>query len=286
MRLVNPSRTSAILRKSGWRFTRDLGQNFLVDPNTLDKVIAAADLEPDDGVLEIGTGIGTLTVELAARVARVLTVEVDRRLDPILAETLAPFDNIERLMMDAMDVTAADLTFEEVESARTVPNKLVANLPYGIAAPVILRIFTLASGIRTMVVMIQREIAERALSQPGTRDYSAFTVKLAYFCRVERIMNVSRHTFMPPPNVDSAVIRLTRRAESPVTVEREELFSLITAGFAQRRKKLAKAIASGTDRYTKERVEAALVTLGLSPNIRAEVLDVSEFGRLAMELEK
>lgn len=274
------------MRKSGFRFIRDLGQNFLVDPNTLDKIVAAAELDPDDAVLEIGTGIGTLTVELAARVAHVVTVELDRRLDPILAETLAPFDNIEILTMDAMDMTAADLEPGEDGSERRLPNKLVANLPYGIAAPVILRVFTLVPEIESMVVMVQREVAERALARPATGEYSAFTVKLAYFCRVERVMTVSRHVFMPQPNVDSAVIKLTRWPQPPVAPDREDLFSLITAGFSQRRKRLAKAIASSAIGPSKGEVEAALGVLGLSPDLRAETLDLEEFGRLAAELEK
>jgi 16S rRNA (adenine1518-N6/adenine1519-N6)-dimethyltransferase len=280
MRLVNPSRTSALLRKSGFRFIRDLGQNFLVDPNTMDKILNAAGLQSKDVVLEIGTGIGTLTVELAERVAAVITVEIDRRLDPILAETLAPFTNIKRLAMDAMRLTASDVTVEGRK-----PDKLVANLPYGIAAPVVLRVLTLLPGITNMTVMVQREAADRMLARPDTRDYSAFTVKLAYYCRVERIMAVSRNVFMPPPNVDSAVVRLTRWEEPPVKSDRDRLFSLITAGFSQRRKRLANAVGSSTA-YKKEAVDAALRTIGLPPGARAETLSLAEFGKLLEELEK
>lgn len=269
------------MRRSGFRLDRYKGQNFLVDPNTLDKIIHSAGLKPDDVVLEIGAGIGTLTVELAARVAAVVTVELDRRLDPILAETLAPFPNVTLLTMDAMDLSAAD-----IPAAGRAPNKLVANLPYGIAAPVILRVCARLPEIQTLTVMVQREIAERMLARPGTRTYSGFTVKLAYFCRAERVMNVSRNVFMPPPNVDSVVIKLVRRDDPLKIGDREKLFEIITAGFSQRRKRLANAIGAKTIGYTKDQVEKALNRLGLPLNARAETLDLDEFGRLTTELEK
>lgn len=267
------------MQQSGWRFSRELGQNFLIDPNTLDKIVAAAALEPDDVVLEIGAGIGTLTVELAPIVARVVTVEIDRRLEPVLAETLAPYDNVTLIMKDAMALAAEDLG-----DAR--PNKIVANLPYGVAAPVILRVFARFPEVKSMVVMVQREIADRLLGRPGTKDYSAFTVKAAYYCRAQRVMSVSRNVFTPAPNVDSAVIRLTRHEEPPVPVDRERLFALITAGFSQRRKRLTNAVSAEMAAGSKPVVDEALRRIGLSENIRAEALTLDDFGRLARELGK
>ncbi len=267
------------MRQSGWRFSRDLGQNFLIDPNTLDKIMAAADIQADDTVLEVGAGIGTLTVELADKAAQVVTVEIDPRLETILAETLASHSNISLVMKDAMDLVPADLGGRR-------PDKLVANLPYGVAAPLILRLFSRFPEISTMVVMVQREIADRLLARPGTKEYSAFTVKVAYFCQVERVMPVSRHVFTPAPNVDSAVIRLTKHKEPPVAVERDTLFSVITAGFAQRRKRLANAVGSVRPDIGKGPVDEVLRRLGLSENIRAEALTLDDFGRLAAELEQ
>ena len=267
------------MRRSGWRFSRELGQNFLIDPNTLDKIVAAAGLERDDVILEIGAGIGTLTVELAPAVARVVTVEVDIRLAPILAETLAPYDNVTLIMKDAMDFTQRD-------TGEIKPNKLVANLPYGVAAPVILRVFALFPEVKSMLVMVQREIADRLTGRPGTKDYSAFTVKAAYYCRAERAMSVSRNAFTPAPNVDSAVIRLVRHKEPPVLTDRERLFALIAAGFSQRRKRLANAVGAAMPAGGKEAVDEALRRIGLSENVRAEVLTLDDFGRLAGELGK
>ena len=236
-------------------------------------------MERDDVILEIGTGIGTLTVELAPAVDRVVTVEVDARLEPVLAETLAPYDNITLITKDAMDLTQSD-------TGEIKPNKLVANLPYGVAAPVILRILALFPEVKSMLVMVQREIADRLMGRPETKDYSAFTVKAAYYCRVERVMSVSRNVFMPAPNVDSTVIRLIRHEKPPVSADREYLFALITAGFSQRRKRLANAVGAVLTDGGREAVGEALRRLGLSENVRAEVLTLDDFGRLAGELGK
>lgn len=276
--LVNPSRTSAVLRKFGFRFTRDFGQNFLVDPNTLRKIVGAADLQPDDVVLEVGAGIGTLTETLAAGAAHVITVEIDKKLIPILDETLTGFDNVTVRHMDAMELKA-----DEAEWAGRPATKLIANLPYGIAAPLILKVFTEFRHINMMVVMVQREIAERMLAQAGSRNYSGFTVKLQYFCRVKWLLSVSSRVFMPAPNVDSAVILLSRWETPPVDADVDKLFAVVSAGFSQRRKQLANALASTLD-VEKATIETAMREVGLAPKVRAENLALADFAGLAERL--
>jgi 16S rRNA (adenine1518-N6/adenine1519-N6)-dimethyltransferase len=275
MKLATPKQTAAVLRKFGLRLVRDLGQNFLIDTNTLDKIVSAAEIRPDDVVLEIGTGIGTLTRELAARADRVATVEIDRRLAPVLAETLSGLDNVEILWMDAMDLTPALASIDG-----RAANKVVANLPYGIAAPVTLKILREFRGIGEMVVMVQREIADRMLAGPGSKEFSGFTLKIGYFAAVKRLLSVSRWVFMPPPNVDSTVVKLTRWKKPPFQVNEQRLFDFITAGFGQRRKRLSNALA-GLPGVTKEAVERALEDMGLSPAVRAEKLDLADFAKLA-----
>ena len=274
--LVHPSQTAAVMRRFGWRFIRDLGQNFLIDANVLRKIVDAAALRPDDIVLEVGTGIGTLTEALAAKAAYVVSVEIDRRLLPILAETLAGLDNVKILPQDAMAVTADQL---EIDGGR--PAKMVANLPYNIAAPVILKYFAGLPSIKSMVVMVQREIAERIMAEPGTKDYSAFTVKLRYFAGAQWLQAVSRRVFVPPPKVDSAIIKLTRWEKAPVEVGPERLFAVVTAGFSQRRKMLVNALATSALGVTKDRAAAALEAAGVPPNARAEELSLAEFASLA-----
>lgn len=272
--LVNPSRTAAVLQRFGFRLSRDLGQNFLIDPNTLRKIVDAADLSRDDIILEIGAGIGTLTEALASLAGHVTTVEIDKKLTPVLDETLAGLDNITILNKDAMDLKPKEVGF-----AGKRANKFVANLPYGIAAPLLLKILSEFANIDTGIAMVQKEIADRIMAKPGSKNYSSFTVKLQYFSRAKSLLAVSRHVFMPAPNVDSAVIRLDRLEKPPVKTDREKLFSLISAGFSQRRKQLANALSS-TLNIEKAIVEAALKAAGLPPNIRAENLTLTDFASL------
>ncbi len=273
--LVNPSQTAAVLQRFGFRPTRSLGQNFLVDANVLNKIVEAAGIGPRDIVLEVGTGIGTLTEALAAKAARVITVEIDKKLVPVVRETLGRFNNVTVRIKDAMDLSAGDAAFEGGAA-----DKVVANLPYGVAAPVILKVFAEMAAVKTMVVMVQREIADRILAKRGTKNYSILTVKLHYFCQARLLTPVSRRVFMPPPNVDSAVILLRRWEKPPVAVEAEKLFALISAGFGQRRKQLVNALAAGLGRPKRD-VEAALAEAGLPLKVRAENLTLGDFAALA-----
>ena len=279
MKLVTRSQTSAILRKSGFRVSRDLGQNFLVDENILRKILDASELKSDEVVLEIGTGIGTLTEALAKRVREVITIEIDKRLVPILSETLSGISNVKMLSADALrlEPSQTDITWSSID-------KIVSNLPYSVAAPAILKYFSDFKNIKTMIVMVQREIAERILAEPGSKNYSAFTVKLRYFCQGKKLSSVSRHSFLPEPNVDSMVIKLARWEKPPVETEREQLFQLITAGFSQRRKQLVNSVVSVMPQIDKGAIESALEALGKSRRIRAENLTLQDFAELAEKL--
>ncbi len=281
MKLVTRSQTSAILRKFGFRVSRDLGQNFLVDENILRKILDASELKSDEVVLEIGTGIGTLTEALAKRVKKVVSIEIDKKLMPILSETLGGLSNVQILSADALrlEPVQADLTWSSID-------KIVANLPYGVAAPVILKYFSDYKNIKTMVVMVQREIAERILAEPGSKNYSAFTAKLRYFCQGKKLSSVSRHSFLPEPNVGSMVIKLTRWEKPPVGVGRDRLFQIITAGFSQRRKQLVNSVASVMPQIDKSAIESALDALGKSRKIRAEDLTLQDFARLVEMLDR
>ena len=280
MKLVTRSQTSAILRKFGFRVSRDLGQNFLVDENILKKILDASELKPDEIVLEIGTGIGTLTEALAKRVRKVITIEIDKRLVPILSETLLDLTNVQMLSADALRLEPAqtDATWSSI-------TKIVANLPYGVAAPVLIKYFSDFKNIKTMVVMVQREIGERILAEPGSKNYSAFTAKLRYFCQGKKLSSVSRHSFLPEPNIDSMVIKLTRWEKPPVEVGRERLFQLITAGFSQRRKQLVNSVGSVMPQIDKGAIESALDELGKSRKIRAENLTLQDFAGLIEKLD-
>lgn len=279
MKLVTRSQTSEILRKFGFRLSRDLGQNFLVDDNILQKILTASDLGPNDTILEIGAGIGTLTEALAKKVAKVISVEIDHRLIPILSQTLSGRENVKIVYADALDLDAGQLAFDG-----TSATKMVSNLPYSVAAPVILKCFIEQENISEMVVMIQTEIAERILADPGNKNYGAFTVKLRYFCRAEKLMAVSRHSFLPEPNINSMVIKLTRWEKPPVAIDRHRLFELVGAGFSQRRKMLVNSV-SGVLKIDKALIEAAQEAAGLSKKIRAENLTLTEFARLAEKLQ-
>ncbi len=279
MRLSSPSQTSALLRRFDFRFKRDLGQNFLVDENVLQNILKTAEVGPDDIVLEIGAGIGTLTVELAALARRVIAIELDPHLEPILEETLGGLDNVTLLQMDAMDLTP-DL----IDGVDGRPNKLVANLPYGVAAPATLKVFADFDSIRSAVVMVQKEIADRILASPGTKDFSSFTLKLQYFCAAERAMSVSRNVFMPKPNVDSSVVHLRRHSEAPVELDRVILFKLITSGFGQRRKLFSNAVIAVMTELDKSDIEMALEAAELPDLVRAEELSLSDFDRVGRAL--
>ena len=278
--LGNAKSTSEILKKYDFVFQKRFGQNFLIDEHVLEKIIDAAEIGKDDFVIEIGPGIGTMTQYLADRARQVLAVEIDKKLIPILQDTLKDWDNVEIVNQDIlkMDLAAAA---EEYNGGR--PVKVVANLPYYITTPIIMALFEENVPLDSITVMIQKEVAQRMQASPGTADYGALSLAVQYYAETKIAANVPRNCFMPRPNVDSTVICLKKYAVPPVSVKNEKLmFGLIKASFNQRRKTLANGIKNaGFLSFGREEVEKALTDCGLPVNIRGEALSLAQFAALS-----
>lgn len=275
-----PQNTISILQKYRFVFQKKYGQNFLVDTHVLEKIMDAAEITKEDCVVEIGPGIGTMTQYLAERAGAVVAVEIDRKLMPILEETLAAYDNVTVLNEDIIKV---DLNHIVEEKNHGKPIKVVANLPYYITTPIIMSLFENHVPLKSVTVMVQKEVAERMQAGPGTKNYGALSLAVQYYARPEVVANVPPNCFIPRPNVGSAVIRLTRYEEYPVTVRDENfLFALIRASFNQRRKTLANSLANAQSlSLTREQVAAALEKMQLSPTVRGEALTLEQFAALA-----
>jgi len=278
--LGNPKYTIEVLQKYHFVFQKRFGQNFLIDPHVLDKIVAAAGIGPDDFVVEIGPGIGTLTQYLAYAARSVCAVEIDKNLIPILEDTLSEYENVRVINHDVLKVDIAKLAEEENGGK---PIKVVANLPYYITTPIIMGLFENHVPIKSITVMVQKEVADRMQVGPGTKDYGALSLAVQYYAKPYIVANVPPNCFMPRPKVGSAVIRLERYENPPVTVEDEKLmFRLIRASFNQRRKTLANGLKNSPELdYTKEEIEAAIEALGRGASIRGEALTLEEFAKLA-----
>ena len=276
----NPQATIALLNKYGFTFQKKFGQNFLIDPHVLDKIIRAAEITEDDFVLEIGPGMGTMTQYLAYAAREVYAVEIDKSLIPILEETLSDYDNVTVINEDILKVNIAKLA-EEKNGGR--PIKVVANLPYYITTPIIMGLFESHVPVESITVMVQKEVADRMQVGPGTKDYGALSLAVQYYAKPYIVANVPPNCFMPRPKVGSAVIRLTRHAETPVQVDDEKLlFQIIRASFNQRRKTLANGLKNYEGlSFEKETIEAAIAECGFSPSVRGEALSLEEFAKLA-----
>lgn len=272
--------TIEIIQKYGFAFQKRFGQNFLVDTHVLERIIRAAGLTKEDMVLEIGPGIGTMTQYLAENAGRVVAVEIDSNLIPILKETLQAYDNVTVLNEDILKVDIRALA-EEYNGGR--PIKVVANLPYYITTPIIMGLFESQVPIDNITVMVQKEVAERMQAGPGTKDYGALSLAVQYYAEPYIVANVPPNCFIPRPGVGSAVIRLTRHQEMPVKVKDEKLmFSLILASFNQRRKTLQNGLSNSAElSFSKEEISAAIQALGLSPTVRGEALTLEQFAGLA-----
>ena len=283
--LGEPQNTIAVLQKYGFVFQKKYGQNFLIDPHVLDKIVAAAGIGPDDFVVEIGPGIGTLTQYLAYAARSVCAVEIDKNLIPILEDTLSDYDNVEVINNDVLKVDLAALA-KEKNNGR--PIKVVANLPYYITTPIIMGLFENHVPVDSITVMVQKEVADRMQVGPGSKDYGALSLAVQYYASPYLAANVPPNCFMPRPNVGSAVIRLTRFEETPVQVKDEKLlFRLIRASFNQRRKTLQNGLVNSQELdFTKEQVAAAIATLGVSPSVRGEALTLEQFAALANALSE
>ncbi|MCI9486136.1 MAG: 16S rRNA (adenine(1518)-N(6)/adenine(1519)-N(6))-dimethyltransferase RsmA [Lachnospiraceae bacterium] len=281
--LGNPRSTIEIIQKHGFLFQKKFGQNFLIDPHVLEKIIRAAGITGEDFVLEIGPGIGTMTQYLAEAAGHVCAVEIDRNLIPILHETLAGYENVSVLNEDILKVDVAALV-REGNGGR--PIKVVANLPYYITTPIIMGLFESHVPLKSVTVMVQKEVADRMKSGPGSKDYGALSLAVQYYAEAYLAANVPPNCFMPRPKVGSAVIRLTCHKEPPVKVKDERLmFRLIRASFNQRRKTLANSLGNSPElSFTKEEIGAALEEMGLSPTVRGEALTLEQFAELADRL--
>ena len=278
--LGSPQNTIAVLQKYNFVFQKKFGQNFLIDTHVLDKIIRSAEITKDDFVLEIGPGIGTMTQYLACAAGKVVAVEIDCALIPILADTLDGYDNVTVINEDVLKVDIAKLA-EEQNGGR--PIKVVANLPYYITTPIIMGLFEKNVPIKSITVMVQKEVADRMQVGPGTKDYGALSLAVQYYAKPYIVANVPPNCFMPRPKVGSAVIRLERYEEPPVQVKDEKLmFRIIRASFNQRRKTLANGLKNSPELdFTKEEIEEAIETLGKGASVRGEALTLEEFARLS-----
>lgn len=282
--LGNPKNTIEILQKYQFSFQKKFGQNFLIDTHVLDKIISSAEITKDDMVLEIGPGIGTMTQYLACAARKVIAVEIDRSLIPILEDTLGEYDNVKIINEDVMKLDLAELAREENEGR---PIKVVANLPYYITTPIIMGLFEKHVPLESITVMIQKEVADRMQVGPGTKDYGALSLAVQYYATPYIVANVPPNCFMPRPAVSSAVIKLTKRKEPPVSVEDETLmFRLIRASFNQRRKTLVNGLKNSQELdFSKEEILDAVESLGKGISVRGEMLTLEEFAVLANYLK-
>ena len=279
-KLGNPQNTIAIIKKYNFIFQKKYGQNFLIDTNVLNRIIAAAEITGEDCILEIGPGIGTMTQYLAENAREVVAVEIDRNLIPILEDTLSAYDNVTVINGDILKLDIGKLV--EEKNGRE-PIKVVANLPYYITTPVIMGLFESHVPLKSITVMVQKEVADRMQVGPGTKDYGALSLAVQYYAKPEIVAHVPPNCFIPRPNVGSAVIRLTRYEEPPVLVEDEsKMFSLIRASFNQRRKTLVNGLCNAVDlNLSREQVMEALEKMELPPAIRGEALTLEQFAELS-----
>lgn len=283
--IATPVRTRAILEKYGFSFKKSLGQNFLIDTNILKRIVDFAEITEESGAIEIGPGIGALTEQLARRSKKVVAFEIDQRLLPILSETLSPYPNVKIIHRDVLQANVKQVIVEEFNDLKDI--MVVANLPYYVTTPIIMKLLEEKLPIRGIVVMLQKEVADRISASPGTKDYGSLSIAIQYYTKAETVMVVPKTVFVPQPNVDSAVIRLTKREKPAVSVRDEDFFFKVTkASFAQRRKTLLNNLTSQLPdgKSKKEEIILALEASGIEPSRRGETLSLEEFARLSDEL--
>ena len=280
MDLCNMEEIRALLSRHNFHFSKALGQNFLIESWVPQEIADASGAGAGYGVLEIGPGIGTMTQYLAEAAREVAAVEIDRNLIPILEDTLSDYQNVTVINEDILNVDIRRLA-EEKNGGR--PLKVVANLPYYITTPIVMKLFESQVPLKSVTLMVQKEVADRMQAGPGTKDYGALSLAVQYYASPRVVAHVPPNCFIPRPNVGSAVIRLTRYEKPPVPVENEQkLFALIRASFRQRRKTLANGLGNAPElAVTRQQTAAALEKLGLSPEIRGEMLTLEQFARLS-----
>ena len=279
-----PSNTIEILKKYNFNFQKRFGQNFLIDTHILEKIVDEAGIDEDDCVLEIGPGIGTMTQYLCERAGRVIAVEIDKALIPILNDTLSSYSNVEIINEDILKVDITNLC-NKYNNGR--PIKVVANLPYYITTPIIMGLFESGCPLESITIMVQKEVADRMKCGPGSKDYGALSLAVQFYSSPEIVANVSPESFIPKPGVGSSVIRLTRYPKPPVEVDDEKyMFKLIRTAFNMRRKTMVNSLMSGNLGLTKEEILSAIDKLNLSPQVRGEALTLNEFAALSNILSK
>lgn len=276
-KLYSPAVVRGLQQRHGFSATKSLGQNFLIDKNIIGKIIESAAIGPNDLLVEIGPGIGTLTREAAQRAKKVLAIEIDRHLIPVLEETLDDLPNVRVIHQDVLKTDLRRLVEDESQGCSGV--KIMGNLPYYITTPIIMKVLEERVSTDSLTIMLQKEVAERIRAEASTKEYGAITVAVRYYAETSFVAAVPRDVFTPSPNVDSAVIRLDIRREKPVDLLSEEIFfAVVKAGFGQRRKTLQNALQSA---FSKETAVAALQASGIDPIRRAETLSVQEFANLS-----
>ncbi len=280
--IATPVRTREILDKYGFSFKKSLGQNFLIDTNILNRIVDHANLTDNSAAIEVGPGIGALTEQLARRSKKVMAFEIDQRLLPILADTLSPYRNVKVVHQDILKADVKQYIAEELAGIEDI--MVVANLPYYVTTPILMKLLEEKLPIRGIVGMLQKEVADRLAAKPGTKEYGSLSIAVQYYTVAETVMIVPKTVFIPQPNVDSAVIRLTVREEPAVKVKDEEFFFQVTrASFAQRRKTILNNLTSQlpNGKQNKEQIVAALKEVGVDESRRGETLSIEEFGRLS-----
>ncbi|WP_424321373.1 16S rRNA (adenine(1518)-N(6)/adenine(1519)-N(6))-dimethyltransferase RsmA [Lacticaseibacillus chiayiensis] len=278
-KVAQPAVTNAILKRHGFHMRKGLGQNFLTDPNILQKIVAAADLSPQDDVIEIGPGIGALTQFLADSAHHVVALEIDERLLPILAETLADYPNTEVVNEDVLKTDLSALVAAHFDGQHTL--KVVANLPYYITTPILLHLLRAHLPLHSMTVMMQKEVAARLSAAPGSKDYGSLSIAVQLVADVRTAFTVSRHAFVPAPNVDSAIVTLAQRSEPLADITNPDGFDrLVRGAFASRRKTLWNNLIVLFGKENRAAIRTALAAANIAPETRAEQLAIADFARL------
>lgn len=276
-RLYSPQKIKETLDKHGFKFSKSLGQNFLIDGNVVRKIASEANITKEDYVLEIGPGMGTLTEELALNAKKVVAVELDRKLIPVLQDTLAQYKNLEVINADILDVNIEELIEEKLGGG---PVKVVANLPYYVTTPIIGALLERHLKIESITVMVQKEVAERMSAAPGSKTYGSLSVFVGFYTEPEMVLKVPNTVFMPRPKIDSAVIRLNLKKQLP-DIDTEKFFKVVKAGFSKRRKTILNALSTYGFSIDKDSIREALEKSGIKPEERAENISVEEFIKLS-----
>ena len=282
-RLSSHRATKEVVNKHNFKFSKSLGQNFLIDDNVIDRILEGARLSETDRIIEVGPGIGTLTREMGKVAENVVAIEIDKTLIPILKETLADLDNVEVVNEDILKVDVQGLIKEKLNGG---PVKLVANLPYYITTPIVMKFLEEDIPVTDIVVMVQKEVADRMNAKPSTKDYGALSVAVQYYCDTEIVAKAPRHMFVPQPNVDSIVIGLHVRDEKKYVVDNEDIFfKTVKASFGQRRKTLLNSLG-GLGFLSKDEIREALQAANIDEKRRGETLSIDEFANLSNEINK